>query len=156
MPKKGYKKPKPIVTSTPSPFRNRSGFIRRRVSFSPLVDLQDAIHTANVNLDKMPDLLARTPVGKSNHPLTTNETPRNTSDPNLRPENERVTRGSLKKKLSLTPVGNIQNDESIGEKVKTPLRVDTSILEQSVGEETESNEEEDSEKKTVKVSNSFN
>ena len=109
------------------------------------MDLQDAIHTANVNLDKMPDLLARTLVAKGIHPLTTHETPRNTSDPNLRPENERVTRGSLKKKLSLIPVVNTQNDESIGEKVKTPLRVETSILEQSVEEETERNEEEDSE-----------
>ena len=105
------------------------------------MELQDAIHTANVNLDKMPDLLSRTPVGKSNHPLTNNETPRNTSDPG----NERVLRSSLKKKLSLTPVGVIQNDESTGEKVKTPLRVDTSILEQSLGEETERNGEEDSE-----------
>ena len=57
MPKKGYKKPKPVNTSTPSPLRNRSGFIRRRVSFSPLVDLQDVIHTASVNLDKMPDAI---------------------------------------------------------------------------------------------------
>ena len=97
MPKKGYEKPKQVFTSTPSTLRNRSGFIRRRVSLSPLVDLQDAIHTANVNLDKMPDLLSRTPVGQSNHPLTINETPRNTSDPG----NERVLRSFLKKSFPL-------------------------------------------------------
>ena len=101
MPRKGCKKPKKIFTSPPSPLKTRSGFIRRRVSFSPLVDLQDAIHTANLNLDKMPDLLSRTPVGKSNHPLTNNKTPRNTSDPSLRPENERVLRSSLKKSFPL-------------------------------------------------------
>ena len=62
MPKKGLKKPKQIFTSPPSPLKTRSGLIRR-VSFLPLVDLQDVIHTVNVNLDKMPDKIPRTPVG---------------------------------------------------------------------------------------------
>ena len=68
MPRKDWKKPKQIFTSPPSPLKTRSGFIRR-VSFSPLVDLQDVIHTASVNLDKMPDLLPRTPPGQINHPF---------------------------------------------------------------------------------------
>ena len=54
MPKKGYKKPKQIVLSSLSPLKNRSGFVRKAVRWSPQVELQDAINTANVNLDRMP------------------------------------------------------------------------------------------------------
>ena len=93
----------------------------------------------------MPNL-ARTPVTNVNHPLITHETPHYTSDPNLGPEKERVTCSVLKKRLSLTPVVNTQNEESIGEKVKSPLRVETqNILDQSVEEEIEGNDVEDSE-----------
>ena len=56
MPKKGYKKPKQIVTNPPSPFKTRSGVIRR-VSFSPQVDLQNGINSASINLNKMPNIL---------------------------------------------------------------------------------------------------
>ena len=60
------------VLSSPSQFKNQSGFVRK-VSWSPQVELQDAINTANVNLDRMPADLnpfsarkqcERTPVSK--------------------------------------------------------------------------------------------
>ena len=74
MPRKGWKKPKQLVTTPPSPLKTRSGLVRR-VSFSPLVDLQNVIQKASVNLDKMPDLLPRTPPGQISHPLINIETP---------------------------------------------------------------------------------
>ena len=95
MPKKDWKKPKQIVTTPPSRFKTRSGVIRR-VSFSPQVDLQNDIHTASVNLDKMPDKIPRTPVGQGDHPLIDAGTPRSTSASSLNSE-DRITRGSLKK-----------------------------------------------------------
>ena len=64
MPKKGYKKPKQIVLLSPSPPKHRSGFVRKTISWSPQIELQDAINTANVNLDRMPDRIKRTPVSK--------------------------------------------------------------------------------------------
>ena len=100
MPRKGWKKAKLIVTTPPSPFKTRSGLVRR-VSFSPLVDLQNVIQKASVNLDKMPDLLPRTPPGQVNHPLIHIETPRSTSESGLSSE-DRVLRSSLKKRLSFT------------------------------------------------------
>ena len=54
MPKKGYKKPEQTVLLSPSPPKNRSSFVRKTVRWSPQVELQDAINTANVNLDRMP------------------------------------------------------------------------------------------------------
>ena len=55
MPKKGYKNHKQIDLSFPSPLKNRSSFVRKAVRWSPQVELQDAINTANINLDRMSD-----------------------------------------------------------------------------------------------------
>ena len=140
MPKKGYKKPKQSITTPPSPFKIRSGIIRR-VSFSPQVDLQNDIQTASSNLNKMPDRIPRTPVGQVNHPLIDVETPRSTSGSSLNSE-DRITRGSLKKKLSFTPTDIVQNDGSVREKDLALLRVETSVLDSSyVREELEENVE---------------
>ena len=61
MPPKGWKKPKPVITTPPSPYKTRSGVIRQ-VKFSPQVDLQNDINSASVNLNKMPNI-QRAPVG---------------------------------------------------------------------------------------------
>ena len=84
MPPKGWRKPKPVVTAPPSPYKTRSSVIRQ-VKFSPQVDLQNDINSASVNLNKMPNI-QRTPVGKSDHPLVNTETPRSTSESSLNSE----------------------------------------------------------------------
>ena len=94
MPPKGWRKPKPVVTAPPSPYKTRSGVIRQ-VKFSPQVDLQNDINSASVNLNKMPNI-QRTPVGKSDHPLVNTETPRSTSASSVN-SGDRTTRGSLRK-----------------------------------------------------------
>ena len=140
MPPKGWKKPKQIVTTPPSPFKTRSGVIRR-VSFSPQVDLQNDIQTASSNLNKMPDRIPRTPVGQVNHPLIDVGTPRSTSGSSLNSE-DRITRGSLKKKLSFTPTDIVQHDGSVREREVAPLRVEMSVLDSlQVREEIEENVE---------------
>ena len=81
MPKKGYKKAEQQVLSTPSPFKTRSGLVRN-VNWSPQVDLQNAIKTANETLKRMSDeanpSLARTTPGSKVTPERDNqETPLN-------------------------------------------------------------------------------
>ena len=148
MPKKGWKKPKQIFTSPPSPLKTRSGLIRR-VSFSPLVDLQNVINTASVNLDKMPDKIPRTPVGQGDHPLIDTGTPRSTSGSSLRSE-DRITRGSLKKHLAFTPTEIVQHDGSVRGRGEAPLGVDTSVLDSSyVREETDENVEQSSDEENA-------
>ena len=139
MPRKGWKKAKLIVTTPPSPLKTRSGFVRR-VSFSPLVVLQNVIQKASVNLDKMPDLLPRTPPGQVNHPLVHIETPRSTSGSGLSSE-DRVLCSSLKKKLSFTHTGIVQHDSPVGEKEKTLVRVEPSTLDSSYVREENVEEE---------------
>ena len=125
MPPKGWKKPKPVITTPPSPYKTRSGVIRR-VSFSPQVDLQNDINSASVNLNKMPNI-QRTPVGKGDHPLVNTETPRSTSESSLNSE-DRITRGSLRKHLAFTPAEIVQHDGSVRGKGEAPLRVETTVL----------------------------
>ena len=111
MPKKDWRKPKQIVTTPPSPFKTRSGAVRR-VSFSPQVDLQNDINSASINLNKMPDKIPRTPVGQGDHPLINAGTPRSTSGSSLRSE-DRITCGSLKKQLVFTPTDIVQHYGSV-------------------------------------------
>ena len=130
MPKKGYEKPEQTVLLSPSPPKNLSGFVRKTVRWSPQVELQDAINTANVNLDRMP--VQRTPVSKVIPQQDNHETQRNTSNPNIGSDGDTIPRslyGSLlKKRLSLTPTVNIQHKDVVGDKVKSPLRVETRDL----------------------------
>ena len=79
MTKKGYKKPIQIVPLSPSPLKNVSSFVRKTVRWSPQVELQNAINTANVNLDRMP--VKRTPIPKAIPQQDNHEIPRNTSNP---------------------------------------------------------------------------
>ena len=53
MPLRGRKKVKPVNTAPPSPYKTRSGVVRQ-VKFSPQVDLQKNINSANVPLNTMP------------------------------------------------------------------------------------------------------
>ena len=76
MPLRGRRKVKPVNTAPLSPYKTRSGAIRQ-VKFSPQVDLQENITSANVILSNMP--CKRTPVGKIAHPLVNTETPQNPS-----------------------------------------------------------------------------
>ena len=62
MTKKRGKKPVEIVPLSPSPLKNRSGFVRKTVRWSPQVELQNVINKANVSLS-MPNL-KRTPIPK--------------------------------------------------------------------------------------------
>ena len=92
----------------------------------------------------MPDRIPRTPVGQVNHPLIDVGTPRSTSGSSLNSE-DRITRGSLKKKLTFTPTDIVQHDGSVREREEAPLRVETSVLDSSyVREEKEENVEESS------------
>ena len=143
MPLRGRRKVKPVNTAPLSPYKTRSGAIRQ-VKFSPQVDLQENITSANVTLNNMP--CKRTPVGKIAHPLVHTETPQNTSASGIGSE-ERTTRSDLaKKQLSYTPAGSSQNPVEGGEEALKAAVVHDSIYREGLLERDEepSSEEEDS------------
>ena len=123
------------------------------------MELQDVINTANVNLDRMSDdpnpfisrkQCDRTPVSKVIHQQDNQETPRNTSHTNIGSDGDTIHRslyGSLLKKkwLSLTSSVNTQHEDVLGDKVKSPLSVDTQdLLDQSLETDSGRNNVEDS------------
>ena len=127
MPKQGYKKAEKQVLSTaqPSPLKTRSGLVRN-VNWSPQVDLQNAIKTANENLKRMsdeanPSLACTTPGSKVTPQRDNQEIPLNASGINLGASGDTTPRtlyGSiLRRKLSLS--GN--NEDTVGATAKSPL-----------------------------------
>ena len=144
MPLRGQRKVKPVNTAPLSPYKTRSGAIRQ-VKFSPQVDLQENITSANVILSNMPNL-QRTPVDKFVHPLVNTETPQNHSASGTGSGEKTKRTDLVKKQLSYTPEGQGQNAEE-GEGVAVvPVPYEDSIY--SVGllerDEEPSSEEENS------------
>ena len=143
MPPRGWRKPKPVVTAPPSPYKTRSGVIRQ-VKFSPQVDLQNDISSASVNLNKMPNI-QRTPVGKSDHPLVNTETPRSTSASSVN-SGDRTTRGSLRKQLAFTPAESVQNNGSVRgeeEALAEAIVLDSTYVRESIDNNEEPSSEEE-------------
>ena len=144
MPLRGRRKVKPVNTAPPSPYKTRSGAIRQ-VKFSPQVDLQENITSANVTLNNMP--CKRTPVGKIAHPLVHTETPQNTSASGIGSEERTIRSDLAKKQLSYTPAGSGQNPvEGDEEALKAAVNLDSTHVRECLLERDEepSSEEEGS------------
>ena len=142
MPLRGRKKVKPVNRAPPSPYKTRSGVVRQ-VKFSPQVDLQKNINSANVTLNTMP--CKRTPVGKIAHPSVNTETPQNTSASGIGSE-ERTTRSALRKQLSYTPAGSVQNNSPVGgeeEALTEAVALDSTYVRECLDNNDEPSSEEE-------------
>ena len=126
MPNKGYKKPPPIIPSSLSPTKTRSGHVRS-VRWSPQIELHNAISKASVNLDTMP--VKRSPIVRD-PVLWKGVTPSNAFNPDLSFDSDatpqHLTRSILRQRiLELTPMEETQTENFDEERERSALHVET-------------------------------